>query len=110
MRSRLLALLAFAAYAGLFAALRLADPTLPPTRPLAYADLDWYFYPSLVFVHDSLRSGALPLWNPHPLAGSPFVALHQPGALYPPSWRSWSATAASRGRRAPRRERKPRAR
>ncbi len=44
-----------------------------------------YFFPSAVYLHDSLREGRLPLWNPYQLAGQPFVALHVPGALYPPN-------------------------
>ena len=39
---------------------------------------------TLELLHRSLREGDLPLWNPHALAGAPFVATHQPGALYPP--------------------------
>jgi len=48
-------------------------------------DTSAYFYPTAVYLHESLREGRLPLWNPYQLAGQPFLALHVPGALYPPN-------------------------
>jgi len=44
-----------------------------------------YFWPTLVFLHDELSRGHLPLWNPYQLAGQPFLALHVPTVLYPPT-------------------------
>ncbi|MBI4631715.1 MAG: hypothetical protein HY740_08390, partial [Chloroflexi bacterium] len=35
------------------------------------------------FIVDSLKSGELPLWNPHQFAGVPFLAAGQHSALYP---------------------------
>ncbi len=35
------------------------------------------------FIVDSLRSGQIPLWNPHLFAGVPFLAAGQHSALYP---------------------------
>ncbi len=40
-------------------------------------------YPWKKFILDSLRQGELPLWNPHILAGQPFLAAGQNAALYP---------------------------
>ena len=59
-------------------------------RPDAYAfmgngDLVNFFYPSFVFMHDELRAGRLPAWNPYQMAGEPFLAGHAAGALYPPN-------------------------
>jgi hypothetical protein len=54
-------------------------------RNLLNTDLFVYFYPTAQFLHDELRSGNLPLWNPYQLAGQPFLALHVPGVLYPPN-------------------------
>jgi len=44
-----------------------------------------YFWPTAVFLHDELSRGHLPLWNPYQLAGQPFLALHVPTVLYPPT-------------------------
>jgi hypothetical protein len=52
---------------------------------LLQADSYRYFYPTAVFLHRELRAGRIPLWNPYQLAGQPYVALHVPAALYPPS-------------------------
>jgi O-antigen/teichoic acid export membrane protein len=38
------------------------------------------------FVVDTLRSGSLPLWDPHLFAGHPFLANGQHSALYPLTW------------------------
>jgi len=48
-------------------------------------DATEYFQPAAAYLHDSLREGRLPVWNPYQLAGQPFLALHVPGALYPPN-------------------------
>jgi hypothetical protein len=44
-----------------------------------------YFWPTAVYLHGELARGHLPLWNPHQLAGQPFLALHVPALLYPPT-------------------------
>ncbi len=76
--------LGLGAFLAVFIALRLTDPTLPPSAPPARgSDLKSYFLPSMVFIHQSLMDLELPLWNPFQLAGSPFIASHHPGALYP---------------------------
>jgi hypothetical protein len=67
-------------YVSIFTFRQLADPTELPT----INDLDSYFFPTVTFLHRSLLAGELPLWNPHQLAGVPFLALHSPGATYLP--------------------------
>jgi hypothetical protein len=60
-------------------------PFYPP-RPLAAQSLSdpvWQFAPWAEFAHAELRSGRLPLWNPHqdggvPLLGNPQAALGSP--------------------------------
>jgi hypothetical protein len=49
------------------------------------SDLIRYFYPTGAYLHDELRSGRLPLWNPYQLAGEPIMATHATGVLYPPN-------------------------
>lgn len=46
-------------------------------------DLATQFFPWQRFAHDAIRSGHLPLWNPHLLLGAPFVADMQSAVLYP---------------------------
>lgn len=58
----------------------------PPQRAAVNAsDTVRYFHPAAIFIHDELRAGRLPTWNPNQLAGQPYLALHIPGALYPPN-------------------------
>ena len=45
-----------------------------------------YFYPARLFLGQSLRNGELPLWNPHQMCGTPFLADYQSAVLYPPNW------------------------
>ena len=45
-----------------------------------HGSLPWY-----EFMHDEYRRGNLPLWNPFQFAGQPFLGLHVPGLLYPPT-------------------------
>ncbi|MEW6207223.1 MAG: YfhO family protein [Acidobacteriota bacterium] len=60
-----------------------AYKSTPIPRTLHY-DQVYSFYPWQVFMSKSLRSGELPLWNPHSFAGQPFFANGQNGVLYPP--------------------------
>jgi hypothetical protein len=46
-------------------------------------DLEHYFEPAFAFFRQALQRGELPFWNPHQLAGQPFLALHASGPLYP---------------------------
>ncbi len=44
------------------------------------------FYPWRKFAGESLREGVIPLWNPHMLSGTPFVANNQSAVFYPETW------------------------
>jgi hypothetical protein len=58
---------------------------LAPTQvALLSADLVQYFVPSSAFVHDEIRAGRIPTWNPFQMAGYPFLAAQITGVLYPP--------------------------
>ncbi len=48
-------------------------------------DILFLFLPNAAFLREQLLQGALPLWNPHLLAGHPFLAELQTQVLYPPS-------------------------
>jgi len=63
--------------------LRMSDADLPRATPMHLTDLNWYHFPSFVFVRNALLSGQLPLWNPYQLAGVPFVGLHVTMPFYP---------------------------
>lgn len=52
---------------------------------LYFRDLQVFFVPMKQFLADSLRQGVLPFWDSAVLAGRPFFADPQSGALYPPS-------------------------
>ncbi len=45
-----------------------------------------FFFYQRDFGFGELRSGNLPLWNPHVFAGTPFVGAFQASIFYPPSW------------------------
>ncbi len=51
--------------------------------PAGGGDLAPLLYPNYRFAADSLRQGALPLWNPHLYSGTPFAADIQSGLFYP---------------------------
>ena len=55
--------------------------------PVPWNVLQWdgmaEFYPWRAFAAQSLRSGYLPLWNPHEFCGTPFLANGQSGIFYP---------------------------
>ncbi|NOZ27150.1 MAG: YfhO family protein [Chloroflexi bacterium] len=51
--------------------------------PADGGDLASFLYPMYHFAARTLRSGHLPLWNPHLYSGSPFAADPQSGFLYP---------------------------
>ncbi len=53
-----------------------------PSNPLLY-DQVYQFVPWRRFARESLLAGHLPLWNPHSLAGTPFVATQQTAVFYP---------------------------
>ncbi len=49
-------------------------------------DLITSFYPFHAFAAQSVRHGSFPLWNPHILAGAPFLANAQSALFYPPNF------------------------
>jgi hypothetical protein len=53
-----------------------------PSNPLLY-DQVYQFAPWRRFARESLLSGHLPLWNPHSLSGTPFIATQQTAIFYP---------------------------
>lgn len=57
---------------------------LVPWNPLQFDGIA-QFYPWRKFAADTLRSGFLPLWNPHEFCGAPFLANSQSAVLYPPN-------------------------
>jgi hypothetical protein len=48
-------------------------------------DLYSEFFPRHSFAAAALRQGRIPLWDPHQIAGLPFLATFQAGVLYPPN-------------------------
>ena len=54
----------------------------PPWNPLMWDGIG-QFYPWRAFASETLRSGYLPLWNPHQFCGTPFVANSQSAIFYP---------------------------
>lgn len=61
--------------------------TKPTNPPPQWNPLQWdaiaQFYPWRVFYARSMRSGHIPLWNPHQFCGTPFQANGQSAVLYP---------------------------
>jgi hypothetical protein len=52
-------------------------------KPAGGGDLVSFLFPTYRFAASSLRSGVLPLWNPHLYGGAPFLADMQTGLFYP---------------------------
>ena len=50
---------------------------------LSFRDLSRYFFPLRFFTTLSMKSGILPLWNPHIFCGTPHLALQQSIIFYP---------------------------
>ncbi len=72
-----------AAAALIFVADGLRNGTLPSSPR---HDLPAQFLPWLEFGFRELRSGNLPLWNPHSFGGTPFLGAFESALLYPPNW------------------------
>jgi len=53
--------------------------------PNGGGDLVSFLWPTYRFASQTLRSGDLPLWNPHLYSGAPFWADNQSSLLYPPT-------------------------
>lgn len=90
----------YAIPAAVFAAIILAlfwrawTPIEGERRAFAW-DAKWEYWGDLQFEADSLRSGELPLWNPHDRLGYPFYTDPQAGLLYPVQWPLIAAAAAT---------------
>ncbi|MDQ2798171.1 MAG: YfhO family protein [Armatimonadota bacterium] len=56
--------------------------SLVPWNPLMWDGMA-EFYPWRLFAAETLKSGYLPLWNPHQFCGTPFVANSQSAVFYP---------------------------
>ncbi len=50
-----------------------------------FRDVVQHAYPTAAYLHNELRRGNLPLWNPYQMAGQPIVGLHVTAVLYPPN-------------------------
>ncbi len=62
---------------------RTADPnSRVPWNPLMWDGMA-EFYPWRLFATETLKSGYVPLWNPHQFCGTPFVANSQSAVFYP---------------------------
>lgn len=57
-----------------------------PQRYADIGDLITSFYPFRAFAAQAVREGALPLWNPQILLGTPFLANAQSALFYPPNF------------------------
>ena len=59
-----------------------SSASLVPWNPLQWDGMA-EFYPWRLFAAQTLKSGYLPLWNPHEFCGTPFVANSQSAVFYP---------------------------
>jgi hypothetical protein len=57
-------------------------PQGPPNKPIGFDNLR-QAYPNRVFAALSLMKKSIPLWNPHILAGTPFLASYDTAVYYP---------------------------
>src|SRR5512142_1782075 len=67
-------------------------PALIPPGPgqaLDGKDLPAMFYPLQEYIQQTLRSGELPLWNPHQFIGHPIVGNPHAALFYPATWFMW---------------------
>src|SRR6266704_5661505 len=60
----------------------LCAPWFVEKRTIPFDSKD-YFYPSLYFVSQSIRNGALPFWNPYVYGGYPMVSDPQANIFSP---------------------------
>ncbi len=70
----------------------LLKPVIIPSGPnqaLDSNDLPAQFYPLYTYVHQTLQSGDLPLWNPHQFIGHPVAGNPQIALFYPATWLTW---------------------
>lgn len=60
------------------------DLALADRFPATGDDILHHYYPGYEATYRRIANGELPLWNPHLLCGSPWLASLQLGVLYPP--------------------------
>jgi hypothetical protein len=53
-------------------------------------DFQAMFYPLQEVIQQTIKSGELPLWNPHQFIGHPLVGNPHTALLYPASWLMWA--------------------
>jgi hypothetical protein len=61
-------------------------PLLFSGKTLYGADMFSVFHYSRIAIADAFRSGRLPVWDPHVMAGFPMLAEPQNAIFYPPTW------------------------
>jgi len=61
-------------------------PILFSGKMLYGADVVSVFHYSRIVIADAFRSGRLPVWDPHVMAGFPLLAGVQGAIFYPPTW------------------------
>lgn len=49
-------------------------------------DITSYWYSARAYLGDALRHLRIPLWNPHIMAGTPYLATNQTGVFFPCNW------------------------
>ncbi len=59
----------------------------PATLPVGLGNVDHftYAYPQAKLIAQSIREGAIPLWNPFQMCGQPFLAVFEGQIFYPPA-------------------------
>src|SRR4030042_1133613 len=58
-------------------------PVVFTSKTFASRDMYAFFYPRQFFAAECIKSGILPLWNPHLASGVPFLANLQSSIFYP---------------------------
>lgn len=58
----------------------------PANQVLGGYDMRGAYLPLYQAVHDALRQGTLPFWDPYRFNGNPLMADPQQSAFYPPAW------------------------
>lgn len=61
-------------------------PILASGNMIYGADVVSVFHHSRTVIAEALRSGRLPVWDPHVMGGFPLLAALQGAVFYPPSW------------------------
>jgi hypothetical protein len=59
------------------------SPVVFSRKTFASRDMYAFYYPRQFFAAECIKSGTLPLWNPHLASGVPFLANLQSSVLYP---------------------------